>query len=123
MSIVDDRAGLVLSRVAGFLLSVLAIALELGANSAIGAEPLPDWQACSGEENPSANVRLKACTTIIKTKAESGITVAQAYGNRAIAHLNNLEEIQAIADFRRAVELDPSSASGHVFSGLLNSLL
>jgi len=123
MSIVDDRAGLVLSRVAGFLLSVLAIAFELGANSAIGAEPPPDWQVCSGEGNPSANVRLKACTTIIETKAESGITVAQAYGNRAIAHLNNLEEIQAVADFRRAVELDPSSASGHVFLGLLNSLL
>ncbi|MGN6571024.1 MAG: tetratricopeptide repeat protein [Pseudolabrys sp.] len=75
------------------------------------------WQVCAGDGNPNFDARFAACTAIIDSPAPSGMTVAETYGNRAIAYQNNNDSIRAIAEYVRSLELDAASASAHTFAG------
>jgi tetratricopeptide (TPR) repeat protein len=63
--------------------------------------------------------RIAACTRIIGQRGEGSESIARAYSRRGIAYRNRDDDDHAIADFTKAIELDPNRAS--YYRGLLNA--
>jgi len=63
---------------------------------------------CGQDEDPDRKIR--GCTQIIERgKRESKSTRASAYYNRGLPYAKKDDKAHAIADFRKALEIDPSA--------------
>lgn len=88
---------------------VLSVILLLS-TSAARADVFDD---CSQEKNP--DLSIKACTIIIES---GGKDAAIAYNNRGVVYSDRREYENAIADFSKAIELDPNYAIAYNNRGL-----
>jgi tetratricopeptide (TPR) repeat protein len=61
---------------------------------------------------------IQACTNIIVTGRESGEALAAAYTYRGMAYFRKDDVDRAMADYNRAIELDPQQRDAHYFRGL-----
>ena len=80
-------------------LSLMALLAALLSTASVpaSAESGPAWDACIGLTS-TPDERVKACSTVIDTRSETGQRLAGAYCNRAIA------------EYDQAIKLDPSLA-------------
>src|SRR5215831_2601604 len=85
--------------------SVFLLLLLLQCGSALGDDPkseCEDWKSTLPERS------ILACSQLIGSEPE----VAWAYINRGLAYKAKGEYDRAIADYNKAIELDPSSHLG-----------
>jgi tetratricopeptide (TPR) repeat protein len=69
-----------------------------------------DRQDC-GVANPDR--RIEVCTALINSKREAGQNLAMAYRNRGVAHASKKDYDSAIADYSKAVEINPKYAAAY----------
>ena len=82
---------------------VFALVLALSATGAWGDR----WSDCV--QDKELDRKILACTQVIERgEGESRENRAAAYSNRGIAYRKKGDKEQAIADFRKALEIDPS---------------
>jgi tetratricopeptide (TPR) repeat protein len=87
-------------RIACVLLSIPATAL---------AEPAEDWKSCRGSD---ADAGIPACTRLIDNSSLSQKERADAYVERG-AFLDTKDPLRAIADYDKAIALDPTSVNAY----------
>ena len=73
------------------------------------ADDLADCNAAATQPNEG----IAACTRMIGAGALRGHELAVAYRNRGAGHYTRHEDDEAIADFARAIALDPNYASAY----------
>src|SRR6516165_4910804 len=73
-----------------------------------GVAHADDWSVCNQTDDDDAIIR--ACSRIIAAGQESDDDLATAYNNRGLAYDGKEEHDRAIADFDRAIELNPDDA-------------
>jgi tetratricopeptide (TPR) repeat protein len=66
----------------------------------------PDWPACAQEEDRDASIR--ASTRIIDAGTETSENLAIAHTNRGIGYNRNGDHDLAIADFDKAIQIQPN---------------
>ena len=75
---------------------------------AASAQQSPDWKRCVNEDNEfSTDVQISRCTAIIQSGRENRKNRAIAFNNRGLAYYKTDDNDHAIADFNKAVGLDP----------------
>ena len=89
-------------------LTLFAVAAPSPAAAAGG----PAWEACVGLTS-APDERVKACTTVIDTKSETGRRLAGAYCNRGHGLTERRELDAALSDLDEAVKLDPTYACAY----------
>ncbi len=90
---------------------VLAAALPVNAQSA-------NWRGCTGNPDIDWQRQIIACTALIESGAETRENIAIAYYNRALAYENLDNYESAIADFSRAIVLNPDDADSYLYRGI-----
>ena len=65
------------------------------------------WADCT---NSSAELAIQACSQIISEKRVDRINLSIAHSNRGNAYLRLAQNQQALQDFNRAIEIDPTNA-------------
>ena len=90
----------------------LTVAASFVAAAAHGADDLA--RTC---RNSEPDLRIRACTSIIESRAVKTPDLAEAYRNRGMAYglKRNLE--RAFADYDRAIEVDPRNPHGFLVRG------
>lgn len=68
------------------------------------------WANCEGGAGIWSELRVSGCNEVIKSGKASGSELARAHYNRANAYLAKGEYQVAIADYDRALEIDPEDA-------------
>src|SRR5262249_7823092 len=81
------------------------------------AQEQPNWDGCTGKDNPTFEQRIRACTAIIEADGISPVDKAKALGNRGVAYANSHDLNGAIRDYEESLRLDDTSASSHRFRG------
>jgi tetratricopeptide (TPR) repeat protein len=95
----------------GLLTAVLGVApLAQAENTA----PASAWANCKGREGAWTELRVSACSDVIKSGKVTGEDLAKAHYSRANAYLANGDYALAIGDYDRALEIgrdDPDALS------------
>jgi tetratricopeptide (TPR) repeat protein len=92
-----------------FICAVLVAAtMTLVATARTEASEEP--RLCWGSTDVSHEQRLAGCTAVIKAGHESAQNLAKAFNNRGNAYLGLRDYERAIADYGRAIEIDPQHA-------------
>src|SRR5258708_31589841 len=89
--------------------TVVAVTGAVAAIAPTQAQQSPAWTACSGDTTLSDEA-IEACTEIIQSGRETKQNLAVAYIGRGTAYGDKGDYDRAIADFTKAIELDPKSA-------------
>jgi tetratricopeptide (TPR) repeat protein len=80
------------------------------------ADPEKDAVVCE-DADAASKARVAACTRAIKSGAWPAAELAWAYAGRGQAHFFAGDKEKAIADYTRAVEIDPKDAAAYVSRG------
>jgi tetratricopeptide (TPR) repeat protein len=82
------------------------------------AQALRDWTECVNEGDAfSLDVIISGCSNLIQSGKEGPAKLAEAYRSRGIAYSKRREYDQAIADYDKAIELDPKNAKAYYQRG------
>ncbi len=92
-----------------FLISVLVPGFLYGffAGTMAAADP---WADCT---KSSPEITVQACSQIISEKRVDRKNLSIAHSNRGNAHLRLAQNEQALKDFNRAIEIDPTNARAY----------
>ena len=83
----------------------------LSASGAAQAQLSPDWTRCIDQGGRSTpDIVASACSTVIASGAADAKSLGVAYGKRGNAHHDKGEYDRAIADYTKAVAINPSDA-------------
>lgn len=99
---------------------LLAVLVVLSAAACGGGGAGVDAQIAACEAEADFASRIVACTAVVRTDAASASQRALAYANRGEARFNIGEQARAVADFGRALRLDPNLASAYFDRGLVH---
>ncbi|MGL4396483.1 MAG: tetratricopeptide repeat protein, partial [Hyphomicrobium sp.] len=101
---------------------VASVSLAILAGTLSAASRATDASEC--EQTELATLAIRACTTLIAAPDIEPMERARLYALRAAAWLREEEPIEAVADFSRTLELNPTSldamlgrARAHMLSG------
>jgi len=97
---------------------LLVVALMGAAALPAFAQLSSNWKGCTGNPDVDWARQIAACTALIDSGAESKENTAVAYYNRALAYENLDKFNEAIADFTRAIALDPENAEAYLYRGI-----
>ena len=92
--------------------SLMVVLATLTVTAPAAAEGGPAWDACVGLTS-TPDQRVKACSTVIDTKSESGRRLAGAYCNRGHGLTEKRELDAALSDLDEAVRLAPDYACAY----------
>jgi tetratricopeptide (TPR) repeat protein len=82
------------------------------------AQASRDWTECVNEGDAvSLDVMIGGCNNLIQSGKETPAKLAEAYSSRGIAYAKRREYDQAIADYDKAIELDPKNAKAYYRRG------
>src|ERR1700746_2818295 len=84
------------------------------------------WQlnSClSRDDALSPRLRIEGCTAAIEAEQYSGRELAAIYYHRGIGHAKKAQYDEAIADFDRAIKLDPGAAYAFVNRGATYTIM
>ena len=95
-------------------LVVYVLALTLGVTGGCGQEQVVE--DCSQNKDPDR--RIRGCTQIIEREDASPIYIAGAYEARGLAYHKMRDYDRAIADFDKAIELNPDKVGFHISKGI-----
>jgi tetratricopeptide (TPR) repeat protein len=98
--------------------TLLVVALMGAAALPAFAQLSSNWKGCTGNPDVDWARQIAACTALIDSGAESKENTAVAYYNRALAYENLDKFNEAIADFTRAIALDPENAEAYLYRGI-----
>jgi len=104
-------------RIAARLLAGVAVAQFIAATAGLAADD--DLKACLSRSDERSAIH--ACSRVISSNRVQGKELARTHYGRGIKHRNHRENDHAIADFTKAIELDPNwpwpyVARGHAYS-------
>ena len=85
-----------------------------GAGAQPAGETKPPSADCAAHEIAAA---IRGCTALIESGGAGEAKLAQAYLNRGKAYAKRSYNAEAIADFSRAIELDPKNAKAYLERG------
>jgi tetratricopeptide (TPR) repeat protein len=74
-----------------------------------------DWEAC---QNSNTEVKIVGCSAIIDRGTDTNENIAIAYYNRGNSYFDKDEHDRAIADYDKAIALDPNHANAYFNRGL-----
>jgi tetratricopeptide (TPR) repeat protein len=77
-----------------------------------------NWKGCTGNPDVDWQRQIAACTALIDSGAETKENTGVAYYNRALAYENLDKFNEAIADFTRAITLNPENAEAYLYRGI-----
>jgi tetratricopeptide (TPR) repeat protein len=86
--------------------------LEQGRSDAV--EGYQQRAACAKESGDRA---IAACTSVISSGKIQGPDLARIYQTRGFAYASKRDQNSAIADYRKAIEIDPNYAVGYYRRG------
>lgn len=96
---------------------VAAAALALSAPSSL-ADVKADWRICDQKNGESLETAIKGCTRIIESGEVQGEELSDAYVSRG-NHYSDLDiRDKAMADFEKAIQLDPDNAYAYYNRGI-----
>jgi tetratricopeptide (TPR) repeat protein len=82
------------------------------------AQASRDWTECVNEGDAfSLDVTISGCSNLIQSGKEGPAKLAEAYRSRGIAYAKRREYDQAIADYDKAIDLDPKNAKAYYQRG------
>jgi tetratricopeptide (TPR) repeat protein len=87
------------------LVAAYVFVVSLSASAVAG-----DQEDCSSD---NSDLRIRGCTAIVESQPEIKQTLAIAYYRRGLAYASKKEYDRAIADYTRAIELDPKNLSAY----------
>ncbi len=93
---------------------VFALVMMLGLTGGCGQEQVVE--DCSQNKNPDR--RIRGCTQIIERGDATPNYIAGAYEARGLAHHKKRDYDRAIADFDKAIELNPDKVGFHISKGI-----
>ena len=93
---------------------VFAPVMMLGLTGGCGQEQVVE--DCSQNKNPDR--RIRGCTQIIELGDATPNYIAGAYEARGLAHHKKRDYDRAIADFDKAIELNPDKVGFHISKGI-----
>ena len=95
-------------------LAVYVLALALGVTGGCGKEQVVE--DCSQNVDPDR--RIRGCTQIIEREGATPTYLAGAYEARGLAYHKKRAYNRAIADFDKAIELNPDEVGYHISKGI-----
>jgi tetratricopeptide (TPR) repeat protein len=107
-----DRRGNITKGLA--IIAALMLAPILPASAQLSS----NWRGCTGNSDVDWERQIVACTALIDNGAETQENRAVAYYNRALAYENLDKFKEAIADFTRAIALNPEDADSYLYRGI-----
>ena len=113
-------------RVVRALLPGVKYALLLVTGAVVGsvpavAQPSHDWARCISQGKPlPPDVVIAGCFAVIHSGKETRSNLAIGYHNRGNAYYNKREIDRAIADYTKAIEIDPIFATAYYSRGNAN---
>src|SRR5436190_15911175 len=90
------------------LRTMLLSVVVLLSTGSVRADPVAD---CNQQEDPDR--RIKGCTQFIEQRASEKRSLPAAYVNRGNAYHSRGEYDQAIADYGKAIEINPKYAEAY----------
>ena len=94
-------------------LFLTALVCALTSGNAL-AQNQQDWKSCEAEQ---AETALPACTRLIESGTLDDKKRVIAYDNRGVAHFRQADYDRAIADYTKAIEIDPKYARARMRRG------
>jgi tetratricopeptide (TPR) repeat protein len=102
-----------------------AISLAVWQSAAAAAAPI-DWSGCDVGHEPVAVAKgdeaIAACSHLIQTGKLKPNDLSRAYFNRGLAEKSERKLDEAIADFDKAIQLNPKDATIYVNRGVCSAI-
>jgi tetratricopeptide (TPR) repeat protein len=99
------------------LLAGLAVLLATITSSVLAQTPQEQSSRCRGEHGVAGKPRIDACTALIGSGRYAGKELAPILVDRGDAYVDMLDFAHALADYERAIALDPDLAAAYVGRG------
>jgi lipoprotein NlpI len=100
------------------VLRLIVVVAVLAAVVPAQAQSSSNWRGCTGNPDIDWPRQIIACTALIESRAETRENTAIAYYNRGLAYENLDKYENAIADFSKAIALNPDDADSYLYRGI-----
>jgi tetratricopeptide (TPR) repeat protein len=88
------------------------------------AQASRDWTECMNEGDAfSLDVIISGCNNLIQSGDETPAKLAEAYRSRGVAYAKRREYDRAIADYDKAIDLDPKNAKAYYQRGYVYDIM
>src|SRR6476659_3499226 len=95
-----------------FLLAIVAVVAVVGLAGAALGQVSPEWVRCVNESGTySSEIAIAACSAVIDSGKVSQAALAVAYFNRGQSYDSKGDKDRAIADYSKAIDLNPGDAN------------
>lgn len=98
-----------------FVVTACGLASDIGLSQSLAPRPL--WQACAHALDLNSHLNVETATALIDHGKVAGSDLERAYKDRGCIHESLAEDTLAIADYSKAVTLNPNDAEAYFIRG------